>query len=473
VGDLVRRVRGYLSGRGVVAAVPVSAAVVGVVTGLVFGLRELAPAPSLGALYILAVLPVAVVYGRGYAALVALASMLLFNYLFLPPTLTFTLSGGENWLVLAVYVITGLLVSDLAARARRRAREAEQRERESAFLAELSSVLLSGVEVASELPRVADATSRLLNLPAARIELGPPATSGSSENPIELAAGRRLVGTLYLPEGSEPNLSARLRFLPALGSVLGIALDRERLAREALETESLRRSDLLKTALLRTVSHDLRSPLTAIRASLEGLASSELALDAGQREALLRSALAESERLDRTVRNLLDLSRLQAGAARPDLKLRTIDGLLHQALNHLPAAAPRLALSIPADLPLVNVDPTQVEHALVNLLENAFKFSPPGSTVEVRVECSGTEVQVRILDEGPGIPVVELDRIFEPFRRGSTFGAPRGAGLGLAIVRGFLEANGGRVTAEPRGGGGACFVVSLPSALDRPVAAER
>ena len=203
---------------------------------------------------------------------------------------------------------------------------------------------------------------------------------------IELVAGERTVATFAAPRNSNRPLTTGGRFLPALASILGIALDRERLAAAALEAEALRRSDQLKTALLRSVSHDLRSPLTAIRASLEGLESRELALDEGQREELLASALAESDRLDRIVRNLLDLSRLQAGAAKAQPRLRTIDGLLDQALAAVNPARRRFEVSIPADLPLVNVDPIQIEQALVNLLDNALKFSRPGSAVRISVD---------------------------------------------------------------------------------------
>ena len=291
------------------------------------------------------------------------------------------------------------------------------------------------------------------------------------ETAIELVAGERTVVTFYAPRGFDRVPTGGGRFLRALAAVLGIALERERLAREALAAEALRQSDLLKTALLRSVSHDLRSPLTAIKASLEALASTELTLDESQRDTLLAAALAESERLDSTVRNLLDLSRLQAGAVRAEPRLRTIDGLIGQALTHVPWDGRRLALSAPPELPLVRVDPIQIEHALANLLENALKFSPPGSPVTVEVEPAQGELIVRVLDEGPGVAPGDLARIFEPFSRGSpTPGARGGAGLGLAIAKGFVEANGGRVWAERREGGGACFLVALPTTLDGAVA---
>ena len=442
-----------------------SAAAVGVVTGVVYLLRSFIPAVDLGVVYVLAVLAAAIAFGRAYAIGVSVASVILFNFLFLPPTLKLTLSGEENWLALGVYLVTGLLVSDLAARARDRAREAEQREREAALLAEVSTALLSGGGVVAELPRITEATARLLDLPLSRIELDDRAAPHEGEQAVELRAGDRRIGTLYLDAGAELNSSARRRFLPALASLLAIAVDRERFAHEALEAEALRRSDSLNTALLRTVSHDLRSPLTAIRASLEGLESFDLTLDSEDRKRLLATAVAETERLNRIVGNLLDLARLQAGAARSEPRLVTIEGLLDQALAQI-AGGRRLDVFIPTDPPLVSVDPAQLERAFVNLLENALKFSPADSRVTVDVETTADEVIVRIADRGPGLSDRELETVFEPFRRASTTQGGPSTGLGLAIAKGFVEANGGRIWAEARPGGGASFGLALPAVVD-------
>jgi two-component system sensor histidine kinase KdpD len=365
--------------------------------------------------------------------------------------------------VFAVYVGPGLRVSDLASRARRRAREAEQREREAALLAELSTTLLRGATVERELERIGDSIARLLQVPWARIELGAPRSSRRGEDSTELRAGDRSIGTLHLPAGALRDPGALARFVPALASVLGFALDRERLEHEALEAEALRRSDGLKTALLRSVSHDLRSPLTAIRAALEGLESPGLDLRKQQRAALVQTALVEAERLDRMVRNLLDLSRLEAGAARPEQRLTTVESLVERALSQIPVPDRRIDVTVPADLPLVRVDAAQLERALANLIDNALKFSPPDSRVGVHVESRDGEVLVRVVDRGPGLGPTEDVAIFEPFHRGSAARGRGGTGLGLAIARGFVDANGGRVWSEATPGGGAAFVVAVPA----------
>jgi two-component system sensor histidine kinase KdpD len=256
--------------------------------------------------------------------------------------------------------------------------------------------------------------------------------------------------------------AARSRVLPALASLLGVALDRERLAGEALEAETLRRSDAMKTAILRAVSHDLRSPLMAILASASTLVRPDFVLDESDRAELLDTVLVEAVRLDRLVGNLLDLSRLQAGAAQPEAEVVAIDDLVVEALESLDGGGSRIEVSLPEEMPAVTVDPHQVQRALVNLLENALKYSAASEPVTVRVTSTTSEVLVRVIDRGPGVSAVESERIFSAFQRGSGGELARGAGLGLAIAQGFAEVNGGKVWVESHAGQGATFVLALP-----------
>jgi two-component system sensor histidine kinase KdpD len=452
--DVRRRVSGVLA----------SVLAVAVVTGAIYGFREWVPVLGLGVLYVFAVLAIAVLFGRAYAVPVAIGSMLAFNFFFLPPVHTFTLADGSNWFVLAVYLVTAIVASDLAARARRRAAEAEQREQEETLLAELSTALLLGAAVPSQLDRIAPAVALVLRVERARIELGPEHEPPAGESPYPLEAAGRRVGTLYVREGPRPNLAIRRRFLPALASLLAVATDRERLTREAVEAEALRRSDTVKTAVLRAVSHDLRSPLTAIRVAGGTLRRSFAELPPSDREALLDTVSLEAERLERIVANLLDLSRLQAGAAQPQREFCPLDELLARALTELGRRAARVDVRIGDQVPPVEVDAAQLERVLVNVLDNALKFSPEDERVAVRVTSTRKEVLVRVVDRGPGIPEGELEYVFEAFQLGSTGAERRGSGLGLAIARGFAEANGGRLWAESRPGQGATFVLALPAA---------
>jgi two-component system sensor histidine kinase KdpD len=442
------RVRGVLLG---VAACAVSVAVV---SGAIELLKGQIPVLSLAVLYLLAVLPVAVFLGLVYGLLVAAASMLAFNFLFLAPLYTFTLADSRNWFALLVFLVTAVVVSQLATRSRRQARE-------SALLARIATSLLERGSVSDELERIAAEAAQALQVESAAIELGSAVEGGESSYP--LAAAERRVGTIRLTRPRRTGGGARRRLLPALASLLGVAIDRERLAQEAYEAEALRRSDAMKTALLRAVSHDLRSPLMAILTSAGALAHGELSLTRDDRHELVETILGEAGRLDRLVSNLLDLSRLQAGAAEPELGLWAVDDLVLQALDGIDSAAARVEVSLPDEVsPMVRVDLHQVERVVANLVENALRYSPASESVRVQVREAGSEVLVRVIDRGPGIPPDEAERIFEPFQRGSRTAGVRGAGLGLAIARGFAEANRGRIWVESHEGQGAMFVLALP-----------
>jgi two-component system sensor histidine kinase KdpD len=263
---------------------------------------------------------------------------------------------------------------------------------------------------------------------------------------------------LYTPEGADPNVAARHRFLPALSALLAVAVDRNRLEREALEAEALRRSDLVKTAVLRAVSHDLRSPLTGVRTAIGALRNPSLELSETDKSELLETIEVDSERLARLVADLLDLSRLEAGSAAPEQEVWSLDDLVRDAVQGLEA---RTRVDVVGEAPLVEVDATQIQRVLANLIENALKYSPPDGHVVVRITATRKEAIVRVVDQGPGLAESELERVFEPFYRRS--GDSRsGAGLGLAIARGFAAANGGRVWAESRPGQGATFALALP-----------
>jgi two-component system sensor histidine kinase KdpD len=442
------------------------AAVVAVTAGIAL-LKSFVPVLSLGVLYVFAVLPVAVWFGLVYAIPVSVASMLAFNWFFLPPVHTFTLADSRNWFALAVYLVTAIVVSELAARARRRALEAEQRENETALLAEVATSLLEGRKVEDELRSVGDRMARVLNATSASILLGSNGEGSATAAPIELRASNRRVGTLELVEGPDPNVIARRRLLPALASLLAVAIDRQRLAQEAVEAEALRRSDTVKTAVLRAVSHDLRSPLTAIRAASDGLRDDALSLSDSDRGELLDTIQVEVRRLEHVVDDLLALSRLQAGAVASHPEVWTVDEIVFGALDETASPA-RVQVALPPDAPPVLVDAVQVRRILVNLVSNALKFSPADSPVAIRVTRTRKEVIIRIVDQGSGIPESELEHVFEPFYRGAPHQDQTGTGLGLAIARGFAEANGARLWAESQPGQGASFALALPSADAAP-----
>jgi two-component system, OmpR family, sensor histidine kinase KdpD len=393
-------------------------AAVGGATGVVYALRPIAPTLSLGVVYTPAVLAVSVFWGLGFAMATAVASMLAFNFLFLPPVHTLTLTDGRNWTALSVYVVTAVVASELAARARRRAAEAEQREREAALLSDAAAALLQAAPLAEIRGRADELLAR--------------------SNPI-----------------------SRMRLEAALESLFAVSADRERLEAEAVDAEALRRSDAIKTAVLQTVSHDFRTPLATMEAAIGGLQSAALDLSAADRAELLDTIGLEVARLRRLVENLLDLSRLQAGAAVTHAELWPVDELLARAAAEA-APAGRVRIDAHEGLPAAKVDAVQVQRALVNLIENAVKFSAAGAPIELRGHEAGGYVVLEVLDRGRGIDPAEAATLLEPFVRGSS-GGTGGSGLGLAIANGFNAVNGGGLAIEAREGGGTAVRVTLPA----------
>jgi two-component system sensor histidine kinase KdpD len=373
-----------------------SAAAVAAATLLVYALKSIAPILSLGVLYIPAVLAAAVLWGLGDAIAVAIGSMVAFNFLFLPPVHTLTLADGRNWTALGVYLITAVVASQLATGARRRAAEAEQREREAALLADAAAALLQEATLDEIRSRADDV----------------------------LAGG---------------DAAAHRRFDAAIDSLVAVSNERR-------ESEAIRRSDALKTVILNTVSHDLRTPIATIRAAVGGLEDEKLDLSADDRTGLLETIRLETARLSRLVENVLDLSRLEAGAAAPRRELWAADDLLARAAAEVSDPS-RVDVVAPGDLPVLHVDAVQLQRALVNLLENALKFSE--GTVELTATADGDEAVVEVLDRGRGLD--------------APGGTSAGLGLGLSIARGFVAANGGVLTLDAREGGGARARVRLPA----------
>ena len=456
VGDARRGVPG-----GVVAVV-VSVAVC---TAAIFGLREIAPVLSLGVVYLLAVLVVSANWGLRLGLLTAVASALAYNFFHIPPTGRLSIAESENLVGLIAFLVAAVLASSVSDLSRSRAQEAEERRREADLSAELARTLLGAEPPAAAVATAARRLAQALDLPSAAIELR--AVEVDERRLVfPLREGARTLGTLVVPAGLDEPVLARLqrRVVPALEAVLAAALEREELQREVVETAALRRGDTVKTALLRTVSHDLRSPLTAIATAGEGLGAAHL--DDADRLELSAVVTEEAARLTRLIDDLLDLSRLEAGAAEPRREWIALDDVLRSAAED---AGGSFSFALDDELPLVRADAAQLERAFANVLDNAARHAG-GHPVSVRARAVGGRLAVRIVDRGPGIPAAQLERVFEPFFQAGSArtGGSRGSGLGLAIARGFVEANGGRLWVESLPGQGASFVCELP--LEAPPA---
>ncbi len=450
--------------------VAVAGLAVAATTLLVYPLGDVAPVEALGLVYLVAVLLVSSVWGGRLGALTALGSAAAFNWFHLPPTGRFTIRDGENWVALIVFFIAAIVASTLAERARLRAEEAEQRRSEADLAAEMARLLLGG-RLDDALGTVAHRLANALGLPSAALEPGV-AEGDDRRLAFPLHASGRQIGTLLLPAGTpEPKLArVQHRVVPSLEALLAAAVERDELLRDVVETGALRRSDELKTALLRAVSHDLRSPLTAILTTKEALRSPHLTPD--EHGELVDDIETAATRLSRLIDNLLDLSRLEAQAAEPHPTWCSPEEVIRAAVDDLALPQGTFQLSVDADLPPVRADAAQLERAFANLLENATRHSG-GHPVSVRARNIGARIHVRVVDRGPGIPAADRELVFEPFYRSSTDDVShRGSGLGLAIVRGFVEVNGGRVWVESLPGQGTAFVVELPLDAQAPPATD-
>ena len=449
--------------------IAVAAAAVAVITVVIFPLSQIAPASSCGVLYLLAVLLVATIWGLRVGVVTSLASAAAFNFFHLPPTGQLTIADDRNWVALGTFLVAAFVASAVAELARSRASEAEQRRGEADLAAELARILSPARESRRHCPTPRGGSAGGLGLRTAEIRLD--ATDDHGDDlAFALRRDDEAIGHLVVPRDVSPQMRERLadRVVPSLEALLAAALERDRLQAEVVETQALRRSDELKTALLRTMSHDLRTPLTAILTAGSALVEGELSRE--DREELGRAIVEEAERLTALVEKLLDLSRLQAGAAEPRPEWCSVDEILREAAGGLDPDRSRLALSIAPDLPLIRADAAQLERAFVNLIENAMRYSGD-QRVSIRARVVAQRLIVRVVDRGPGIARADLTRVFEAFYRtpGKRLGHT-GSGLGLAIVKGFVEANGGQVWAESLPGQGTSFVVALP--LERDAAPE-
>lgn len=502
--------------RYLVALGAVAAATVGV--GLLGPLRL----ANASLLYLAAVLVSAVVAGRGPAIAASIAAFLTFDFFFIEPHFTFTVSDPSEWVSLLTFLLVAIVTGQLAAGQRSRVEEAEGREREARLLHDISD-LLSSRPFKPALEAVAERLRTELALEAVAIDLtaddSNPVRVGAGDPAAIAEAGRSAASTSVLGAGAgasshqaaEPGRWVRVapphgvrqvpsargmirvpirggtstrgdlillggrehqqlgrreaRLLATAAGQLALAVDQERLRRETTEAEVLRRTDELKSALLDAVSHDLRTPLASIIASAGSLRQADVDWTDAERREFAEAIEQEAERLNRIVGNLLDLTRIQGGTLVPARDWHDPTLVLTDAVERLRPALTehRLVLDIPPDLPPVMLDPVEVDQVVANLIENAAKYSPAGATIRIAAIIESAELRVLVEDTGPGIPPEALPHLFEPFYRAPQTQRVRGSGLGLAVAQGLVNAHGGRIWAENRPEGGARFAFAIPA----------
>ena len=437
---------------------------------LVAGQHRLSLADDL-LIYLVAVVAVAVVGGFWPAVLAAVTSSLLLNWYFTRPVHTLSIADPQNLLALLLFVTVAVTVSSVVHLAAHRAQQAARSADEAAELLALAQTVLGGADTPAQVLDHLTATrggrAELLELVGGqwvRVALSGSAPPGATAVRVEPRPGLALVV-------SAPSTQVTVRLLDGFAAQAAAALDRDRLRTQAAQAEALAEGNRMRTALLAAVSHDLRTPLASIKASVSTLRQTDVQWTPADEAALLATIEQGADRLDALIGNLLDMSRLSTGSLQPFLRPTAIDEVAPVALRGLDAGG-TVRLRVPDRLPLVRTDPGLLERVLANLFANALAYSPPGRPPMLRARQAGNGEQsviLEIIDHGPGVPDALKERMFEPFERldasrREARATGNGVGLGLAVVKGFLDTMGGSVDAADTPGGGLTIRVTLPAA---------
>src|SRR5580658_2031756 len=484
---------GYLAGTAVVVASAVS-------SWFLFGRSQIADVVMV---FLLGVVVVSMRFGYGPSLLAALLGVLTFDFIFIPPYMSFAVTDLSHVVTFAIMLFVALVISNLTKRIREQADTARGRERRMASLYAVSRELgiatsraalvevaarhlreLFDAKVALLLPR-ADRTLEIVHADEGTLEaddkdLGVAEwawqnqrTAGAGTDTLPLARARCVpllgsrgpVGVLALYTAGESKLDDpdERQLLHTVSGLVGLALERTELAEEARRASLRIETEQLRNALLSSVSHDLRTPLGVVTGATSALLEEGVPKSEATRRELLRTAHEEALRLTRLVRNLLDMTRLEAGALKVHTDLQSVEEIVGAALDRLDdrLRGREVRTDVPADLPLIPFDAILIEQVLINLLENATKYSPAGSPIDVSATAREAEIEVVVADRGPGIAKEDAERVFDKFYRVRE-AEGGGVGLGLTICRGIVAAHGGRIWVEQREGGGAAFRFTLP-----------
>jgi two-component system sensor histidine kinase KdpD len=439
--------------------------------------------------YLLAILGVSTLWGLGVSLFMSVAATLAYNYFFLPPVKTFTIADPQNWVALVAFLVTSVLASDLASRARKQAAEAIRRRHEVERLYQFSQRLLSAgnpIELLNAIPRQIVETfevgaaalflsekqkvyrsgmilpqldADILKSVVAREELQIDAEHSVCFAPLRL--GSRILGSMGI---SGPVLSRES--LEAMGTLIAVAIERAHAIELVGKNEAAREGERLKSALLDAITHDFRTPLTSMKASVTSLLS-PAKLDSGQREELLHIIDEECDRLNRLVGEAAEMARLEAGEVKLQLEPVRADGLISGALDVCRGVLGARPVRIELKQPELHVraDFARAEEVLVHLIQNANLYSPPERPITIGAEEKDGSVQFSVADQGPGIGDTELGLIFDKFYRGADQRyRVQGTGMGLPIAKAIVEAHGGTIGVISQVGHGSVFSFSLPIA---------
>ncbi len=489
-GRVLPQLTGGLTTRRRLAGLLVAAILLAVLVPLCAAARgELSLASDL-LLFLLAVVVVSLVGGFYPAFATAVVASVLINYYFVPPIHRLTISAPENILALIVFVVIASLVSRVVDAAARRSKEAARSNAEAETMSTLAGSLLRGEQALPALLQRVQEAFAVSSVTLLRHDSDAPASTGTSRTGSS-ASGLRGTWSCLASVGEQPCLKPEdgdtevpvgedlmlvlrgralaaedQRVLSAFATQVAVAYQQRQLAEAAAAAEPLAETDRTRTALLNAVSHDLRTPIASAKAAVSGLRAKDVTWSEDDKDELLASADDALDRLTALVTNLLDLSRVQAGALPVSLHPVGLDDVVSLALDHTARPAGHVEVDVPATLPDVLADAGLLDRVVANLVENALRYSPPNSAVRISASAHGGMVELRIADRGPGIPDDERQSVFAPFQRRDDHASPHsaGVGLGLAIARGFTEAMDGDLTLDDTPGGGLTAVIGLRKA---------
>ena len=460
------------------------AVLAGIALIVAIGRRLHVNSTTVALMFLVTVLLTSAYWGLRYAVLMAVVATAAFNFFFLPPFGTFTIADPQNWVALFAFLVTALVASNLAERARREAEGAQQRRLEVERLYSLSQRLLASdnvLELLNSLPSYVQETFNVGSVAVlapdhptvyrssvdAKFEesvlrstllRGEPITQNDVSY-VPLRLGMRTVGSLAVT-GDE--LSRQT--LDALGSLVGLAVERARALQDLSKNRAEQEHERLRSALLDSVTHEFRTPLTSIKASITTLLSGAVLQEEGRHD-LLTVIDEETDRLNRLVGEASEMAQLDAGMFKLDLQPHSIDDALEPAIQDAKGTLEHHPVEVvaPRDLPRVRIDAPRIREVLMHLLENAGKYSDTGTPIRVTAEIKGDRLVISVADQGPGIDSFEQSLIFEKFYRGRNqrYTAP-GTGMGLAIAKVIVEAHGGSISVVSQMGSGSVFSFTLP-----------
>jgi two-component system, OmpR family, sensor histidine kinase KdpD len=434
-----------------------------VTTAVLYLLRLYLSTPIIALLYLLPVGVSTTVWGLGAGITAAVAAFFTFNFFFLLPYYSLTVHQTQDLLVLFIFLVVAVVISQLVGRAQKNLIKAQTREYEATHLYEMSIALVGLREQAVIAQTVAEHIHQVFQTQAVQITVQtgqqpisvstPSAftpTSAQSAHRAYLGTARGARGEIRLWRTGRPFTADEERLLQTFASQGALALEYASLADAETRARVLEESDRLKTALLSSVSHDLRTPLVTIKAAATSLLSSDMSWEVAARQELLTAVATEADRLNLLVGHLLDMSRIEAGVLQPQRQWSILADIVGMVVARLRRAstAHEMEITISEDFPLTPVDHVQMDQVFTNLLSNCLKYAPVGTKIQVQAWTEGEQARVQVSNQGPGVPEEALAQMFDKFYQVTTMPQSTGAGLGLSICKGIVEAHNGRIWAE-------------------------